>query len=102
MSDQTPELDAEDWSFLKLFINPKANKQSSLASATGSAHRCENCKHWTETKPEVRYGKCAARQITTEWCGVIWKTANRIRLCEHFASNAKVRHRENEKDTNED
>jgi hypothetical protein len=47
--------------------------------------RCEICKHWTETKIELRIGKCSILNMLTEWsAGTVYSTPFKTKFCEHF------------------
>lgn len=46
---------------------------------------CENCKNWTLTKPNLKFGWCNLFNKQTEWnAGIIWQTKTRIRICDGF------------------
>jgi hypothetical protein len=48
--------------------------------------KCIECQHWTETKPELRFGHCSKFNMQTEWnAGIRWQTRKRIAICPCFA-----------------
>jgi hypothetical protein len=47
--------------------------------------RCDRCMNWELTNPELRFGSCKARGITTEGCsGIRTITPSKINICHHF------------------
>lgn len=46
---------------------------------------CQNCKNWTETRPEIKVGICKILNIQTEAeAGITLRTPKKLIICESF------------------
>lgn len=49
--------------------------------------KCENCRNWRLTNPEVKVGLCIVRSIKTfNYAGLIYSTPKHYKFCSYYVN----------------